>query len=224
MHKIRSAHRRGSDDGLTMTELLVATVIMMIASTALLYAFVQGMNASIVSSSRTADAMTAKTATENATKALRTARDPDGADGLKAFELAAPDEVIFYAALNRGPSDTPARVRIYRDGTELKMNTVEGSTNPATGTLQWTGAGSTRTIGQDIVAGSTPVFAYLTKPDPASGQTEPTQSLLTSGGKIADSALNDIDVIEVSLSMNSSSRRNTTTTTISRVSLLNKRD
>lgn len=216
------------DSGITLVELTVSMTIMMIASTALLYAFVQGMNASMVSQSRTADALTAKTATENATKALRTAVDPDGAGvGMKAFESAGPEDVTFYAALGNRTglpaADTkPVKVRIWRDGAQLKITTIQSSVN-GSGTVVWTGTGSTRIVASDLVSTGNPIFTYLASGDlTASTTTTPTTSLPLSGSNIAAAALNNIDAVEARVSIQSSSRRGTPTTATSRVALLNK--
>jgi type II secretory pathway pseudopilin PulG len=220
--------RSSEDSGITLVELTVSMTIMMIASTALLYAFVQGMNASLVSQSRTADALTAKTATENATKALRTAVDPDGAGvGMKAFESAGPQDVTFYAALgNRtgapAADGKPVKVRIWRDGAQLKMTTIQSSLN-GSGTVVWTGAGSTRIVANDLVSTGNPIFTYLASSDlTTSTTTTPTTSLPRTGNNVAASALNDIDAVEAMVSIQSSSRRGTPTTATSRVALLNK--
>lgn len=216
------------DSGITLVELTVSMTIMMIASTALLFAFVQGMNATMVSQSRTADALTAKTATENVTKALRTAVDPDGASvGMKAFESAGPQDVTFYAALGNRTgavaADTkPVKVRIWRDGAQLKITTVASSLN-GSGTVVWTGAGQTRIVASDLVNTGDPMFIYLAGADlTSSTATAPTSSLPLAGDNIAASALNDIDAVELSVTIHSSTRRGTPTTATSRVALLNK--
>jgi type II secretory pathway pseudopilin PulG len=223
---------RDHEHGFTVVELLVAMSLTMVIGTMLVLTFGQAVRAVVSADARGADAQVARVALDNTTKALRTAVDPDGmGDGvvdLKAFEVAAPEEVVFYAALgNRTAGVTadapPVKVRIWRDGTVLRQSVTQPVT--AASTTTWTGATTTRMVARDLVpAAVRPTFTYLAANDTAVDAAQRSISSLPvdGAGAVTTAARPDIGSVEVWVSVNSSVARNTPTSAVARVTLLNR--
>lgn len=220
------------DGGVTVVELLVAMSLTLVIGTMLVLTFSQGVAAVISADARGADAQVARVALDNTTKALRTAVDPDGkGDGvvdLPVFEVAAPEEVVFYAALgNRtggATADSPPRkVRIWRDGTLLRQSETLPVVSGAT--TSWTGATTTRIVAQDLVPGAArPTFTYLAASDTAVDAAQRSVSSLPvdGAGAVTTAARADIRSVEVWVSVSSSTRRTAPTSAVSRVTLMNR--
>lgn len=220
------------EGGFTVVELLVAMSLTLVIGTMLVLTFSQGVAAVISADARGADAQVARVALDNTTKALRTAVDPDGkGDGvvdLPAFVVAAPEEVVFYAALgNRTGGATadapPRKVRIWRDGTLLRQSETLPVVSGAT--TSWTGATTTRIVARDLVPGAArPTFTYLAANDTAVDAAQRSVSSLPvdGAGAVTTTARADIRSVEVWVSVSSSTRRTAPTSAVSRVILMNR--
>ncbi|NLT54110.1 MAG: hypothetical protein GXX79_05990 [Actinomycetales bacterium] len=215
------------DAGVSLVELLISMILVSVLGTMIVTTFIQGANAAYDSDARTADTQQAKILTENTSRMLRLAVDPDGTGALTPFEVATPDEVVFYAAdgnRSGAPSaDTPpSKVRIYRDGDVLKMNVKTAVVVGAT--TSWPGTGNTRTIGTGVANGSLPMFTYLAAGDigvDADGVA--VTSLDNVDGTLASGALGDVEAVEIWVKVaTKSTTRSIGTTAVTRVTLLNQ--
>jgi hypothetical protein len=216
------------DDGAGLVELIIVMGLTMILGTMIVMTFIQGTQAVYVSDARGADTAQAKLATENLSKQLRLAIDPDGAGMLTAFTTATPYDVTFYAASgNRtstvGVVEPAQKVRIWlsEDGVLHQQVIAPVVTG---GVTSWPGSGSTRTVGVDVVPGSLPLFTYLAVSDQTPGDNGVTETTLeNTGGAVTDEALTTIQAVEVWVAVKSSgSRRSSPTTAVTRVTLLNR--
>jgi len=226
-----------TDDGVTLVELVMVMSLTLIISAMITSTFLTGMNAVFASDARGADTEQAKIATENTSKQLRLAVDPDGDGTLAAFDTASPKEVIFYAARRTpvvttggvttgGVPTTPAKLHIWFGGDNVlrqqqALVTVSGSTV----TYGAWDSTSTRVIGVNVVnSSSLPVFTYLKASDTTTNSGGVTiSSLEDSSGSVTGSSLGDIEAVEIWVAINSNtSRTNNATTAVTRVTLLNR--
>jgi type II secretory pathway component PulJ len=224
--------RDAAEGGFTVVELLVSMSLTTVIGTMLVLTFSQAVSAVVGADARGADAQVARVALDNTSKALRTAVDPDGkGDGvvdLPAFEVAGPEEVVFYAALgNRTGTATadapPRKVRIWRDGALLRQSETLPVTSGST--TSWTGATTTRIVAIDLVPAATrPTFTYLAAGDTAVDAAQRSVSTLPvdGAGAVTAAARPDISSVEVWVSVSSSARRTTPTSAVARVTLLNR--
>ena len=76
------------DAGVSLVELLISMILVSVLGTMIVTTFIQGANAAYDSDARTADTQQAKILTENTSRMLRLAVDPDGTGALTPFEVA----------------------------------------------------------------------------------------------------------------------------------------
>ncbi|RJK96773.1 PulJ/GspJ family protein [Vallicoccus soli] len=249
MTRLRRALRR--DEGTSLVELLVATVLTALLGAALVTTLLQGMRTTQLSDSRTANGQAVRTVLEAMTQALRTAADPSTAPGVDAFVAAGPTDVTFYAALgNRtgaiGADVPPSRVRFWFAPTgsglgEVRQTVVPPDPGSTLTAATWSGAGTTRVLARSVVAPTAgcPLFVYQrrsdapTAPCPATRLAVDTSTStvpVAADGSVAAANLSRITAVEVWVTVRTdslggsdpSSPRRATSTGVDRVTLLNE--
>lgn len=225
---MRQRVEAAADEGAGLVELIIVMALTMILGTMIVMTFVQGAQAVYVSDARGAETEQAKIATENLSKQLRLAIDPDGAGTLTAFQTARPYDVTFYAAGGNRTSTVgvvapPQKVRIWLGSDGVLHQQVIPPVVSGT-TTTWPGTGSTRTVGVDLVPDSLPLFTYLAAGDRgAGGNGVTTTTLPNTGGTVTGTALTSIEAVEVWVSVTSKgSQKGSPTTAVTRVTLLNR--
>ncbi len=224
----RSRVANERDTGTTLVELSVTVLLIGVIGAMIMTTFIQGSSAVLNADARGVDSQQAKTATENMSKVLRVAADPDGEGAMTTFVTATPSEVVFYANLgNRtGGADTPPRrVRIWLDWTGVIRQTVIQQLVSGTKTT-WQGAVVTRILAQGVVSTGRPLLTYLAAddnvPNATTGVTD-TSVPNTNGTVTTTANLGAIRAVEVWVSVRSSpDRRSAATTAVTRVTLLNR--
>lgn len=233
LHRCRHGERpyaRG-DAGVSLAELLVVMMLVLVLGTMVVTTFLQGANAVFASDARGADTQQAKIATENVSKLVRLAVDPDGVGVGTAFVTATPFDATFYAALgNRGgypnADAPPKKVRIWLDGSGvLRQQVIDPVVSGVT--VSWPGSGTTRVVGRDLLTGTsaTPLFTYLAAGDTGAGADGVAVTSLpnTSGSVTTATGLAAIEAVEIWVGVTTQpAKRSTATTAVTRVTLLNR--
>lgn len=216
------------DSGAGLVELIIVMALTMILGTMIIMTFIQGAEAVFVSDARGADSQQAKLATENLSKELRLATDPDGAGPLLAFNVASKYDVTFYASVgNRtstvGVVSAPQKVRIWLDNTGVIRQQVIPPVTVGVNTT-WPGSGTTRVVGVNVVTNNLPLFTYLATGDTGTAANGVTvTSLPTTAGAVTGAARADIQAVEIWVAVLSpGTHKGSPTTAVTRVTLLNR--
>jgi prepilin-type N-terminal cleavage/methylation domain-containing protein len=164
--------RLRSDDGFTVTELLVAMVIGSVVLTALMGLFVTGMNSSAKVNDRVAAAQGARSAMDEITTLLDAQTCQAGAPPVVDGQG---NSITFYA--NRGAVDTdPTQYRLRYDAASRRVfqDTYTPTQNAAGDPVYPASPTAVRMVGESIVpiGAATSIFSYYGFP--AAGSATPT--------------------------------------------------